>query len=66
MLFISVIAYLGVFITLATYMSGANAELVCIVTFPLSDNFLCFHMFSVVLRMVILLMKIVLNTTSCM
>ncbi len=51
MLFISVIAFLGVFITLATHMSGANAQLLSMGTLRLSDNFLCFLIFSVVLSL---------------
>ncbi len=59
-LFISSIALLGVLTTLETYITGANAKLLSTVIFYFSDNFHCFHIFSVAFSVKILCWKLYL------
>ncbi len=49
-LLISLIAFLGVLITLEVYIKGASARLFSTVMFPFKDSFLIFHIFKIDLR----------------
>ncbi len=60
-LFISSIALLSALTTLETYIIGANTKLLSTVIFPLSDNFHCFHIFSVAFSVKILCWKLYLK-----